>query len=184
MGSVRGRCPLMLRTGLLGGAPDDAGVAVAKSTVRVVSETCTVTVRAAWARPRAIFWPATMMTPLWWRGAGPGSVRSRAVVAARPGGPRCSRVARRVSGLGRVRSSSRVSGSKSSSDGVFDADPDPPAAKDLRGEQLRLARETAPLGSRSARPPEAGRRARAGLGSGGWPGGTAPWAISVARSLT
>ena len=54
-----------------------------RSTVRVVSATQTVTVVSAWARPRAIFWPTTMMTPLMRRGTAPGRVRSWAGVVAR-----------------------------------------------------------------------------------------------------
>ena len=36
----------------------------ASSMASVVSETWTVTVRWAWTRPRAIFWPQIMITPL------------------------------------------------------------------------------------------------------------------------
>ena len=84
-----------------------------RSMVMVSSATWTVTVRPAWMRPRAIFCPTTMMTPvlLARRWTVTGSAEGR---GGGPAGraPRSSRAWSQVSGLGRVRSSTRVSGSK------------------------------------------------------------------------
>ena len=84
-----------------------------RSMVTVWSAAWTVTVCPAWMRPRAIFCPATMMTPvlLARRWAVTGSVDGR---GGGPAGraPRIARAWSQVSGLGRVRRSSLVSGSK------------------------------------------------------------------------
>ena len=116
MAAVRGRCPLMLRTGWsvvrLTTRVSFSGSSIAK----VVSATCTVTVVRACSRPRATFCPATTMMPELEarRCTVTGSLEGRGGV---PGGrERCSRTASPgASGLGRVRSSSRVAGSKNSS---------------------------------------------------------------------
>ena len=98
----------------LGGGPaDGADVVAGQVDGEVSAATWTVTTWRAWMRPRAIFWPATMMTPvlLARRWTVTGSAEGR---GGGPAGraPRSLRAWSRVSGLGRVRSSSRVAGSK------------------------------------------------------------------------
>ena len=48
----------------LGGGPADGAGVLAEATVMVSAATWTVTIWRAWIRPRAIFWPVTMMTPV------------------------------------------------------------------------------------------------------------------------
>jgi hypothetical protein len=47
-----------------GGLPDGAGVVAGQVDSDGVAATWTVTIWSAWIRPRAIFCPATMMTPV------------------------------------------------------------------------------------------------------------------------
>ena len=72
-----------------------------------------VTVFPAWTRPKAIFWPTTMTMPVFdaRRCTVTGSVRG---CGGGPAGraPRSLPIWAAVNGLGRVRRSSRVSGSK------------------------------------------------------------------------
>ena len=132
-----------------------------------------VRVWRAWARPRAIFWPQTTMTPValarrctrigsdGGRGGGPAgrAPRSRATWAG-------------VSGLGRVRSSTRVAGSKNISVCWLDADADQLAAEDLRGEQAVTAE--ADQAAAGDGPLDLDRVAVLGRWQWGGPGGDGP----------
>ena len=147
MSAVRGRCPLMLRTGWLGGAADDPGRRRRSSSMaRVVSDTCTVTVWCGDRGPRATFWPATMITPVFearrctrigsveGRGTGPAG-RARCSRAASPG-QRVGPGAQQLAGVG-VEEQQRGA--------VLDVDPDPAAGEDLRGQhRLVLPSDTVP----------------------------------------
>ena len=55
---------LMLRTGWVVVRRTVRSSVPGRSIVMVVSDTCTVRVRCLCSRPRAIFWPATMITPV------------------------------------------------------------------------------------------------------------------------
>src|SRR5918911_2919295 len=102
--------------------------------VRVCSVTWTVTTVWAWVRPRESFCLATRMTPLLEarRCTVTGSTEGR---GGGPAGraPRSLRAWSQLGGLGRMRSSSRMSGSKKHQGGVFDADGGPAAADDFCG---------------------------------------------------
>jgi hypothetical protein len=125
--AVRGRCPLMLRTGWCVALRTTRVSASGSSTARVISETSTVTVRYLCSRPSATFWPATMITPVFearrWtrigsvegRGIGPtGRVRWR--VTASPGWKGIGSGAEQLAGDG-VEEHQRCS--------FLDADPSP-----------------------------------------------------------
>src|SRR5215813_4090954 len=62
--AVRGRWPLTLHTGWVVVRRMTRVSPSANSMARVVPETRTVTVWWLWMRPRAIFCPATMITPV------------------------------------------------------------------------------------------------------------------------
>lgn len=107
MSAVRGRCPLMLRTGWSVVRRTIMVSASGRSIARVVSETCTVTVWCWCRRPMATFCPATTITPVLdaRRCTVIGSVDGRG--GAPTGRARCRRAASPgCRGLGRVRSSS------------------------------------------------------------------------------
>ena len=105
-----------------------------------------VTVRCWWARPRETFWPADHDRRRCWRlAAAPAPAPPRAGAAGRPAGRRAGAwTSPGGSGLGRVRSSSRVYRSKNSSDWPLDPDADLAAAEDLRRQHLVPAQADQP----------------------------------------
>jgi hypothetical protein len=101
--ALRGRWALMLRTAWVVVLRMVRVSSPARSMVMVCSATWTVTTTPAWMRPRAIFCPATMMTPvlLARRWAVMGSAEGR---GGGPAGlaPQSLQAWSQVSGLGRV----------------------------------------------------------------------------------
>ena len=112
----------------------------------MVSETCTVTVWSACTRPRATFWPATMITPglearRWTRGLGrrPRHRPDRTSLL-QPGGlivgQRVRSAAEQLAGL-EAEEQQRAA--------VLDIDPDPAAGEDFRGQHRLPAQPTIPF---------------------------------------
>ena len=139
--AVRGRCPLMLRTAVSVVLRTTRVSPSVSSIARVVSETATVTVWCACPRPRATFWLATMITPVFEarRCTRTGSVEG--LGTGPTGRACCSRAASPgCSGFGRLRSSSRVCGVEEQQRCAFlDIDPDPSAGEDVRGQHRLVA---------------------------------------------
>ena len=147
MSAIRGRCPLMLRTGWSVVRRTTRVSPSASSIASVVSDTCTVTVCSAMARPRATFWPATMITPVFEarRCTRIGSVEGRGTGPTRPAalqpdglivGERVRPGAQQLAGLG-VEEQQRAA--------FLDIDPDPATGEDLRGQHDLVPSDMVPF---------------------------------------